>query len=340
LYHQALIKDANNIDLRYDVGQLYERLGLYPDALYTYLNLVDQLFPAKPRVRRRSARSRRDSFVIWYRYVIVLALGGPLARELLYPDWKELRGWLARAGHSDVGVQGEERPLRTIELLDIRRQLATRLREVYPSHTDPEKLEIPIGQLLEDPCTDGTLERRTAILERCLLKCAESEAGRLAHSMRWSIRRYLSLRQSTSLTLIAVRQAQVTIRYRLALLESNSGSDNGTAWVRTPDGVEAELRKVGYKPEKSTSWLEHYNAACNFALVMRDDAEEVEQHLPYAYAAVSALELALRYGEDIDFVRTKRYWLRRGIRISQACVATPVSGPLRRASTEYRCPPR
>jgi hypothetical protein len=45
---------------------------------------------------------------------------------------------------------------------------------------------------------------------------------------------------------------------------------------------------------------------------MRDDAEEVEQHLPYAYAAVSALELALRYGEDIDFVRTKRYWLQAG----------------------------
>src|SRR5262249_29943760 len=93
LYHQGLIKDANNIDMRYDVGQLYERLGLYPDALYNYLSLVGQLFPSRLRARWNfivlwSEKGRRDSFVIWYRYVIVLSLGAPLARELLYPDWK------------------------------------------------------------------------------------------------------------------------------------------------------------------------------------------------------------------------------------------------------------
>jgi tetratricopeptide (TPR) repeat protein len=119
LYHQALIKDANNIDMRYDVGQLYERLGLYPDALYTYLNLVDQLFPYKPRARRARTRrpgmGKRDPFVIWYRYVVVLALGAPLARELLYPDWKALRSWLAQASQQHAGGLGEERPLRTLD---------------------------------------------------------------------------------------------------------------------------------------------------------------------------------------------------------------------------------
>lgn len=47
LYHRALLQDANNPALRYDIGQLYERLRLYPDALYTYLNLVNQIFPIR-----------------------------------------------------------------------------------------------------------------------------------------------------------------------------------------------------------------------------------------------------------------------------------------------------
>jgi Tetratricopeptide repeat len=36
LYHSALRQDAGNIGMRYDVGQLYERLRLYPDALLVY----------------------------------------------------------------------------------------------------------------------------------------------------------------------------------------------------------------------------------------------------------------------------------------------------------------
>lgn len=35
LYHSALLQDANNAAIQYDIGQLYERLGLYPDALAT-----------------------------------------------------------------------------------------------------------------------------------------------------------------------------------------------------------------------------------------------------------------------------------------------------------------
>jgi hypothetical protein len=317
LYHQALLKDANNIDMRYDVGQLYERLGLYPDALYNYLNLVDQLFPARSHTRwnhivRWSGKGKRDSFVIWYRYVITLALGAPLARELLHPDWEELREWLTKARQEDLELQGEDRPLRTIELLDIRRRLADRLHEIYPSQTSTPELDTPLRQLLNDPCTDEMLEQRSRTLERCLLKCAELEAKALAHSIRWSIRRYISLRGATSLTLTAVRQVDVAIQYRLTLLDRRPGESEPSDWTYTCDGIEAALRDVGYKHERSTNWLEHYNAACTYALIMRTDTDEDKRHLPFAYAAVSALELALRYGEDIDFVRTKKYWLQAG----------------------------
>jgi len=312
LYHQALLKDANNIDLRYDMGQLYERLGLYPDALHIYLNLVDQLSPFNSRPHRPHVQSKRDSLVIWYRYVIVLALGAPLARELLCPDWPELRRWLAQARDPDARVAGEDRPLRAIELLDIRRLLADRLCQIYPSQTGSLVLEISLRQLLEEPCSEEMLRPRTVMLERCLLECADAEIRRLMQSMKWSIGRHFHRYQPGSLTLTVIRQAQVTIRYRLSLLENKSGESSDADWARNLGGVEAELRRAGYRSEKSTNWLEHYNAACNYSLVMRDDKEEVERNLPYAYKAVSALELALRYGEDIDFVRTKRYWLQAG----------------------------
>jgi hypothetical protein len=317
LYHQALIKDANNIDLRYDVGQLYERLGLYPDALYIYLDLVEQIFPDRqgPRVRHRphwSAKGKPDRFVIWYRYIILLALGGPLARELLHPDWRELRNWLAPENPPDPGRRGEDRPLRTIELLEIRRLLADRLCELYPAQANASKPKTSLRRLLQDPGGAVDLEQRIAIVNRCLLQCAAVEAQSLARSLRWSWGQSFRLQRSTSLTRTAVRQISVTIDYRLALLDSRPHGGQRTEQMLTPDGIRSALERAKYKAEESTSWLEHYNAACTYSLIMRGDAKEVEDHLPYAFAAVSALELALRFGEDVDFVRTKKYWLQAG----------------------------
>lgn len=338
LYHRALIVDANNIDIRYDIGQLYERLGLHSDALLTYLDLIDQLFPVELQKRwphvRRHIKGKRDSFVIWYRCVIVLALGAPLARELLRPDWSELREWIAidqqeanerprkRTISSTLlqtpftrsdwyikrhhAAHVEMRPLRTVQLLEMRRLLAENLKERYSSIIDSSHFEILMDRLLT--CDDS--EERIIELQRCLLKCAELEARRLERSLKWSIARYLGLRASASLTLTTVRQAQLTIRYRLALMEKKPPAHEVDSW--THERIQAELEKIGYKPKYSTNWLEHYNAACIYALVMAEDKHEIPSHLPYAYEAVSALELALRYGEDVDFLRTKRYWLQAG----------------------------
>lgn len=309
LYHHALVKDANNSDLRYDVGQLYERLGLYPDALYTYLNLVDELFPSKSQSHtRRSGLGKQEAYVIWYRYVIVMASGAPLAKELLQPDWKELQLWLGREAEADGTEQTEERPLRTIELREIRRLLAERFCEIYPAHTSPGKLGEPLSDLLQEPHNRGDQQ----VLERCLLSCAESEARILARALSRSRRWRPVFRRPSSLTLTAVREVLVAIKCRLALMDAESGKNDLPAWIGTPEGIAAELRRAGYKPEKSANWLEHYNAACAYALLVRDDENQDKDKLPYAYAAVSALERALKYGEDIDFVRTKRYWLQAG----------------------------
>jgi hypothetical protein len=317
LYHDAHIKDANNIHLEYDVGQLYERLGLYTDALYIYLNLVNDLHPAKRQrsranVARRSGIRGRNAFVIWYRYVVVLGMGAPLGRELLNPDWEELRDWLAMGDHGQMRRKAEERPLRVWELQEMRRLLAKLLSERYPGPTGKEGLgALTLPDLLQHPESDENLEVRLRTLERCLLKCAKAEVQRLAHTVKWSVGHHTWGRRS-SITLTAVRQLLVGIQWRSAQLDRAEAENSDQEWTSSLEGVTKELRRVGYQSSKSVNWLEHYNAACIYALIMREDRSEVPGHLPYAYAAVSALDLALKYGEDVDFIRTKRYWLQAG----------------------------
>ena len=122
LYHRALSKDANNVGLQYDTGQLYERLRLYPDALLTYMRLVNQIFPARTGAKRKELRRapprawpsrQRDPYVVWYRYVVALGTGPRLAEELLFPRWTELRGWLSGA---QDGRPTSDRPWRFFEL--------------------------------------------------------------------------------------------------------------------------------------------------------------------------------------------------------------------------------
>jgi hypothetical protein len=46
--------------------------------------------------------------------------------------------------------------------------------------------------------------------------------------------------------------------------------------------------------------------------MLADDDTENPRHMQHAYAAVQRLERALELGEEIAFVRTKRYWLQAG----------------------------
>ncbi len=49
LYHNALLYDSDNFYIRYDIGQILERLQLYPDALIQYAEITERLFPVEPR---------------------------------------------------------------------------------------------------------------------------------------------------------------------------------------------------------------------------------------------------------------------------------------------------
>ena len=144
LYHNALLQDANNYGFKYDIGQLYERLGLYPDALYTYMCLVNEIFPIrKQRLNAEPRRSKtpiwwpeaaRDPFVIRYRYIVVLSQGALLARDLCHPEWDRLSNWISSPNDSNYDDSDlEYRPWRVTELKDITKLLSAELDSLYPA---------------------------------------------------------------------------------------------------------------------------------------------------------------------------------------------------------------
>jgi hypothetical protein len=92
----------------------------------------------------------------------------------------------------------------------------------------------------------------------------------------------------------------------------SSGEETCHRSPPTEEEIQQRLAKCGFDSTKSVSWLEHYNAACFYALMLADDQQEDPEHVQYAYAAVQRLERALEMGDEIAFVRTKRYWLQAG----------------------------
>jgi hypothetical protein len=359
LYHSALRQDADNIGMRYDVGQLYERLGLYPDASLMYLSLVDEIFPSKSdsrltasltlvaqrmdaapvlsspirgrRPRNRAWRptwwpsppgSNRDPFIIRYRYVIVLGQGELLARELIAPQWPELRQFIASQSQpnrdtSSGGYVREYRPWRAIELEEIGRLLSKRLDSLYSSICK-DSLEMLLKRLQNTQGTQSTRIGRSEArvrrrVTRYLLTCAEYEADTLVRDIEMigRVPRGIRTRWSSFLTPTAALQAKLMISYRLRRLDAHGRTHLGR-WPVDLDETKKSLERIGYFADSAVNWLEHYNAACLYALAVVDDTDELSAHNNYAYESVAALDRATRFGDQVEFVTSKKYWLQAG----------------------------
>jgi hypothetical protein len=336
LYHRALLQDADNFGFRYDIGQLYERLGLYPDALYYYLRLVNEIFPVRTQKSeadpRRSHRpewwpeAARDPFFIRYRYVVVLSQGALLAHDLCLPDWERLRRWLdVPHTRDEYSTELENRPWRATELKDMQKLLSAELDLLYPSLAEKESAShggTLMGKIyanIEDRSGRGGIPNESAVfdVERYFLSCAANEADSLVEDFtvlskrqNW---RQIRRRKMLSIVPTSVRMAAFTIDYRLRRLDYLSGNrEQDRRWPIPLGEIESDLEAVEYDRRTSTSWLEHYNAACIYALALVDDNKVLAEHEEYAVRAVAELELALKCGEDVDFVRAKRYWLQAG----------------------------
>ncbi|HST83266.1 MAG TPA: hypothetical protein VLL08_16135 [Kineosporiaceae bacterium] len=342
LYHFALRYDADNIHLRYDIGQIFERLQLYPDALMQYAEITERLFPVtalKSRKGRtfvrRSIRPRlsphNDPFMMRYRYVTTLATAQRLAQELLQPDWEYLRNWLVDGGIDQSGdpLPPSRRPWRATELLDLRVRIAEHFDPVWqqvlgsdtaldgvpgiPTATGLAGLLVSVS---DEQLTTEQMQQRLFAVEQYFLHVAKAEAALMVKDYRRYRRQWWWRPARSSLTVIAMRLAKTSIGYRIQRFEhrrrqAGLAPDQQTVWKADQATAAKDLHAIGYR-ESSKNWLEHYLVACFHALTLQGDVAEVAEHVRYAEAAVRALDRAQRCGDEAEFLTSKRYWLLAG----------------------------
>lgn len=340
LYHEALLYDADNVYLQYDIGQIFERLHLYPDAVRLYTLLTNRLFPLDGTGGRVVAFTRPtlhdDPFMVRYRYVGGLTTGSRLARELLMPDWKVLRDWLQYDFEErTTGLRREGRhlrPWRSTELAGLRVELAELFDAAWRDSLPPESALARHGLtsvLVHDPRLDTEptfraerpdlaeewhrLEPRQArvlAVEEFFLHVAGLEMRSLKRDFEMHPPSRRTHGRRSSLTMVVLGLVELLIDYRKRRFRPLGAF--GGSWPPNLTQMRTELsEKAGYRTD-SQRWLEHYVAACFLALPLEFDTEQQDRHVPFAQAAVRALERAQECGDEIDFVTSKRYWLLAG----------------------------
>lgn len=86
-YYKAVEQDPHNRSIRLQIAMLQERLGLFIDALDTYVNLrrfselADEEAGMRRRIRFCVGFGAGDALVAWYRYVITLGTQDKLAEQ-------------------------------------------------------------------------------------------------------------------------------------------------------------------------------------------------------------------------------------------------------------------
>ncbi|HEX6653555.1 MAG TPA: hypothetical protein VF072_12480 [Thermoleophilaceae bacterium] len=276
-YYRAADDDPMNMALRLRIGQLQERMGLYLDALVTYMGML-RVGEERVRVRtleRRKARHERRRSLVVARYRRLVLLGGSeLAEQWLKVD-------ASGAGSAD---EREPKRAKRRRLLRDRVELSLQeeLEEVVKRHPRVEPDErVPLPARLRgrrprrDSCDakcalspqgDGAVEPapvdcdRVFRLRELFALLALSEVNRVQRELRWhrGDRRLVLSRQTVRLT-------GRCIRVRLDWVQHNLAPKTSGSWSPPPERLDRKLRQIqgirGFN-----RWHEHYNAACVYAL--------------------------------------------------------------------------
>jgi hypothetical protein len=275
-YYRAADDDPMNMALRLRIGQLQERMGLYLDALVTYMGMLE-VGEERARVRtlerRKARRERRRSLVVARYRRLVLLGGSELAEQWLKVD------------ASGAGSPNEREPKRAKRrrlLRDrVERSLLKELEKVARRHPrvepdervsrrprlrgrSPRRSSCDPGRALA-PRRYGAVDRAPAArrlfrLRELFALLALSEARRVQRELRWHAgdRRLVLSRQTVKLT-------SRCIRLRLEWIQRNLARQTSGSWSPTPERLDRKLRRIqgirGFN-----RWHEHYNAACVYAL--------------------------------------------------------------------------
>ena len=241
-------------------------------------------------------------------------------------------------------LRSGSRPWRATELADLRRRIADQFDAVWQARL-AGKVALAYGKhgLAEALCSGTKDDRpefwahlddtdqehvaqawkrlpkvrsRRKAVEQFFLHVARAEAEMLAldlerrHRLWWR-------RRPFSLTPVVVRLAALNIDQRIERFNSLMEQRReqlalASDWEPNIEELEEKFKKaIGYS-EGSAKWMEHYVAACCYALPLVADDEEEPKREKYAAAAVRALERAHTATDDIDFVMVKRHWLLAG----------------------------
>jgi hypothetical protein len=286
-YYDALDLDPMNMVLRLRIGQVQERMGLLLDALATYLGMRATSRPAGVRLSRllyrgRGRRERRRA-LLSARYRRNVLLGG----RVLIDQWR-----------SPEETPPTKRDDRRRELRAcLRGHLAAELCKIEDEDTVERILSAPLGAD-ED---DDYFALRELFARYALHDCAE---------LRESLHRHVFDRRVT-LTSATVALTEVCIRTRLRSVRSRG--ERCADWPPTPEQMTAEIADIEIGPSGRVrsfqTWHEHYNAACAYALPLRDiehlDDGDADR---FAKAAVRRLELATARA-DSAYIASRRDWL-------------------------------
>jgi tetratricopeptide (TPR) repeat protein len=325
-YYRAADHDPMNMALRLRIAQLQERMGLYLDALVTYMGML-KVGEGRARgqtLERRKARGERRRALVVARYRRLVLLGGSeLAEQWLKVD-------ASQAGSADAPEL--ERAKRRQLLRDrVEAALVDELCEVAKRHprVDPRK-PVPLTARLRgrrprrSSCAaeqvlapegcgaldDEPQDSRLFGLRELLALLALSEGDRVLRELRWHLgdRRLVLSRPTVKLT-------SRCIGIRLDWVQHNLERKQPDSWSPGSARLDKQLRWIegirGFN-----RWHEHYNSACLYALPLlafesrspgvpvldREDSSELAQR------AVSRLAVATA-SADSAYLAGRRDWV-------------------------------
>lgn len=317
-YYRALEHDAANLDLRLEIGQLQEKLGLWLDALETYSSIIEvaEARRGTGSLRERRARRRTD-FLARYRRAILLGFGEPLSAQ-----------W-CRTNTPSAG-----RTERDTERDALRRRLTNTLaswKDDFGAATpalegeDLEFLRTAVGKEVDSP--------EELWVRRFFQVASWYESERLTTRFRPG---------DTGLAPASLRVANLWSQLRLAAtiqagtcrVDDNWGSTRGDAYVDSellhkPAALEKEVRKrlfgraslgrygvrTPWQPlTRVSKWSTRYNAACTYAVALAANAGNANTGKAQAKLAELAVgELRAAFAcTGPDGIASRRDWVLNG----------------------------
>ncbi|MFF3244236.1 tetratricopeptide repeat protein [Streptomyces sp. NPDC002870] len=307
-FYKAVRWDPTNLYLRTQIAEIQEKLGLYLDALETYHGALTlgglsteeentRLWGAPWRLRRFTYlwhwRHRPGVLLARYRYAVVLGTAEMTARQ-----WCHER-------------DDETHPRRAVVREEIRQALTPAFADRYwPAVVGllPHYRQ-PLEKAAARRCIMRELNDKRVFNVRLLFQLAcLQEIRRLAQDYTLASL-YSDIRaDKKALTRIALRiNRDVWAPLRLAWSHPRGSKEGGMEWPPNDLKKRVKRARTRFLRERHKDWVDHYNAACVYAVAMHAPGSDGSRD-EFAQLAFQELGDAVRDAES-SFVMLKRSWV-------------------------------